>query len=432
MNILIITPFYKQNEFIGSLRWTNLSQRLARNHKIIVVAQPFNDMDETVSKQIEDGLLIARLNQKTLYERIAINVFHSKTDQDIRIQKRIESSDTANLIEKESFLRKVKNHFLYSTMKHKAKQYADDIVKKVIPKEMKIDVVISSACPFIEMLFGYELKKRLNCKWISDFRDLPFQTDNCDSTHIEKEIMKKTLKEADSITVVASCMKDDLIEWFGYESNKVSVITNGFSLKEKRKAKPNNDKYLHLVHTGSLYGGKRKADLLFAAINKIAEEGYKDIMFEVAGGNNTYLLESARKYNCEDVVRDYGFISREDALDLQLKADCLVALVEPFSLPAKMFEYILNQRPIICIVMGQQYDESQAKPFIETLNVGTVYEEKNWEYDVNRLSEYLKSQIQRKQNGDELVYHPNMTEVNKYDHDNITKQIEKIMQQLTA
>ena len=69
MNLLIVTPFYKHDRNIASVRWTNIATRLAKSHNVIVVTQPHDDMDMTrdIAKD-EDGILVARLNQKTSYE----------------------------------------------------------------------------------------------------------------------------------------------------------------------------------------------------------------------------------------------------------------------------------------------------------------------------------------------------------------------------
>jgi|GEM_PF-906442 len=428
MNILIITPFYKHDRNIASVRWTNLGTRLAKKHNVIIVTQPHDDMDLTTSvEKDEDNVLVARINQKTGYEKIAVKHFGAATGDDWQTAAGNGDAEQFN----DNFKRKLKNRLLFASMKKKAKQYAKEIEKNVIPKDMKIDVVISSACPFIEMLFGYELKKRLGCKWISDFRDLPFVEDNSDVTHIQKRIMQDAFLQVDTVTVVVPCMKYSLMNWFGIEDRKIHVLTNGFSLKERRIAKPNDDTLLHIVHTGSLYGGRRRADLLYEAINNLKTSGYTDLVFEIAGGNNTSLLESAKKYDCIDIVKDYGFLSREEALELQLKADCLVAIVERYSLPAKIFEYILNQRPIICLVVGNENIDSQAKPIIEKLKVGKVYEEIKWEDDVKRLTEYLRDQIERKKQGEKLEYQPDINEVSKFDHDSLAIQLEAIMQSIS-
>ena len=427
MNILIVSPFYNQDKCIGSVRWTNLAQRLAKKHNVIVVTQPLDDMDMSFSKETADNLTVARLNQKTLYEKIAVKFFHGATGYDIDISDEIGDKKAIN---NEPVSRKIKNRLFYSTMKSKAKQYADEIVKNVIPQNMKIDVVISSACPFIEMLFGYELKKRLGCKWISDFRDLPFIEDKCDDTHIQKKIMKDILPNADAITVVLSGMKQQLINNVSEVTEKVWILTNGFSMSEARASLPNNDGLLHIVHTGSLYGGTRRADLLFDALSIIKQQGITDFIFECAGGNNSSLITTANKYGCKDYIKDFGFISRNEALDLQSKADCLLAMVETTALPAKLFEYVLNQKPIICLLLGKENDNCDARQFIEQLNVGKVFAEHNWENDVNSLVDYLKEQIERKKAGEKIIYIPNTIEVHKYNHDSLVLRLEEIIENI--
>ena len=71
--------------------------------------------------------------------------------------------------------------------------------------------------------------------------------------------------------------------------------------------------------------------------------------------------------------------------------------------------------------------ESQAKPFIEKLNVGQVYEEKNREKDVLALADYLRSIVRKKKNGEPIEYLPNSEEVRKYDHDYLTGEFERLI-----
>lgn len=426
MNILIVTPFYKHDRNIASVRWTNIATRLAKRHNVIVVTQPHDDMDMTpeIGKD-EDGILVARLNQKTAYEVFAVKHAGGATGDDWQTSS---NSNEASAVAHEGFVRKAKNRVLFASMKQKAKQYAKQIIKEVIPKGMSIDVVISSACPFIEMLFGYELKKRLGCKWISDFRDLPFQEDSCDDAHIMRRIMNRVLPQADAITAVVSVMKRDLLTYVDLTEEKIHVVTNGFSLADKKESRRIEDDILHIVHTGSLYGGTRRADLLFAAFKKLKEtQPSKRFQLDCAGGNNSTLIETAKKYGCENMIKDHGFLSREESLNLQASADCLLAMVEPYSLPAKLFEYVLNAKPIIGIIMGENTQGSEGKPFIERLKLGIALEESSFEADANRLAEYLSMQLERKLRGNVLVYEPEMDGVKKYDHDSLALQIDSIV-----
>lgn len=426
MNILIITPFYKHDRNIASVRWTNIGIRLAKKHNVIVVTQPHDDMDmSTTIEKDEDNILVARINQKTGYEKTAIKHFDGATGDDWQT-----SAGTGEAVQvNDDFKRKLKNRILYASMRCKAKQYADDIVKKVIPKDMKIDVVISSACPFIEMLFGYEVKKRLGCKWISDFRDLPFIEDNCDDTHIQKMMMQNSLIDADAIITIANKGKEKLADGIVDDSNKIHVIRNGFSLTDARETTTIQDDKLHIVHTGSLYGGKRKADLLFKAVLAVRERepDFKYVL-ECAGGNNETIIESAKLYQEENNVINNGFVSREQALDMQSKADLLLAVVinRPGSLVAKLYEYMLNKKPVVCITCGNDIENSEETDFVRELKLGIAIEEKEGLTAVGLLKNYLLNQWKLKMEGKALEYNPEYNRIKEFDHDNIVKKIENL------
>ncbi len=429
MNILIVTPFYKHDRNIASVRWTNIGIRLAKNHNVIVVTQPRDDMNmDTTINRDEDGILVARINQKTWYEKIAVKRFGGATGDDWQTAAGTGESKPAN----DNFKRKLKNRLLYTSMKSKAKQYAGFIEKNVIPKDTAIDIVISSACPFIEMLFGYELKKCLGCKWISDFRDLPFQEDDCDRTHIEKRIMKKSLKEADAVITIANKGKEKLADGIVDNPDKIYVIRNGFSLSDARETTTIDDDKLHIVHTGSLYGGTRKADLFFSATAKakIQNPDFKYVL-ECAGGNNESLVETAKRYGEADNVDNRGFVSREEALDMQSKADILLALISktPGSFSAKIFEYILNKKPIVCVSCGSD-SVGEETLFINTVNLGIAVDESNNEKDSQLLCDYLLHQFCNKRNGIPLDYNPDHEMIDKNNIDVICDQIQQVIMKI--
>ena len=426
MNILIITPFYKHDRNIASVRWTNIGIRLAKKHNVIVVTQPHDDMDmKTTIERDEENILVARINQKTWYEKTAVKHFGGATGDDWQTTAGTGEPEKVN----DDFKRKLKNRLLYSSMKSKAKQYSKEIEKEVIPKGMKIDVVISSACPFIEMLFGYELKKRLGCKWISDFRDLPFVEDNCDSTHIEKKLMQSCLADADAVITIANKGKDKLADGIVNDPDKIYVIRNGFSMADIKETKTIDDDKLHIVHTGSLYGGQRKADLLFEAVKKAREldPAFKYVL-DCAGGNNDTLTETAKRYGEETNVINRGFVSRDEALNMQRSADLLLALVSnrPGSLAAKLYEYMLSQKPVVCITCGDDVEKSEETDFVRELCLGIAVEEYDGRAAVIELADYLNQQCNRKIGHQDLLYAPAEEKIKEYNHDNFVQRIEEL------
>ena len=427
MNILIVTPFYKQDKNIASVRWTNLSARLSKRHNIIVVTQPFDDMDMNISVSKEDNILVARVNQKTGYEKLAVKHFNGATGDDWQTGDMNTGSGP-----NDTFIRRLKNKVMFASMKRKSKQYASYIVKNVIPKNTKIDVVISSACPFIEMLFGYELKKKLKCKWISDFRDLPFMEDNCDSTHHMKKIMIKQLAYADAIITIANKGKEKLSDGIVKDTNKIHVITNGFSMNDAGETTFINDDVLHIVHTGSLYGGTRKADLFFKAVKeaKSINKNFKYVL-ECAGGNNESLIKTAEKYDEDKNVKNLGFVPRKDALKMQSEADILIALIfkKIGSFSAKIYEYILNKKPIITISCGDGPIGEETE-FIKLLNLGVAVDEYNGEKDISILRDYLLKQYNLKNNNKSLDYRPDYDLINEYNHDKIVQKVNDLCESI--
>ncbi len=258
---------------------------------------------------------------------------------------------------------------------------------------------------------------------------MPFQEDNCDDTHIEKRIMQKALSEADCITTIAESGRRVLIKEIVEDKEKVLLVRNGFSMTDAREPITIDDDILHIVHTGSLYGGNRKADLLFKAI-AIAKQKKPDFKYELqcAGGNNQTLIETAKKYNEEKSVINKGFISRNEALDLQKSADLLLALIYKTagSFSAKLFEYTLNQKPIVCISNGEN-SYGEESEYINNLNLGIAVDELTAEQDVSKLADYLLLQSESKENNGCLIYNPNTALLEGYNIDCISKKFERII-----
>lgn len=442
MNILIITPFYKQDRNIASVRWTSIAQRLSTRHNVIVVTQPLDDMDQRASLSNEDGILVARVNQKTRYEKIAVKHFGGATGEELATADAV---DLATQVEADTVTRRIKNRVLYLSMRLKAREYARQIVKDVIPQGMNVDVVISSACPFIEMLFGYEAKRLLGCKWISDFRDWPYRNpeETSDDVQIMRGLLRRRLAKSDAVTVVTRMMRDLASDEALYPYERVFTITNGYSLEDRALLSANDDvrlnhrgsEKLRLVHTGSLYGGKCKSDMLFCAIRMLKDkELCHKIVFECAGGNNSSLIAAAEKYDVGDVVVDRGFVSRQKALEMQASADCLVSIIVNNAgggFNGKLLEYMLWEKPIINIAVGEARF-GEATQVVRELRMGIAVEEENWDQDVTALAEYLELQIRRKLRGQKLLFTPDCEGIARYNYDNIARSFESLCQSIVT
>ena len=246
--------------------------------------------------------------------------------------------------------------------------------------------------------------------------------------------MQNVLPYADAVITIANKGKEKLADGIVDDPDKIHVIRNGFSVSDARKTSMIDDDMLHIVHTGSLYRLCR-ADLLFQAVSIAKQETTEfKYVIECAGGNNSSLMETARKYNEDSNVCDRGFIPREKALDMQSKADILLALVrdKPGSVAAKLYEYMLARKPVVCVTCGQSGSVSEETSLVRELDLGIAIEESEGKEAIESLARYLVQQWKLKTSGKSLAYSPNLAKINEFNHDNLVKKVELLCYQVKS
>ena len=94
-----------------------------------------------------------------------------------------------------------------------------------------------------------------------------------------------------------------------------------------------------------------------------------------------------------------------------------------------MFEYTLNQKPIVCISCGKG-EVGEETLFIRELNLGIAVEEITGTQDVENLSKYLVQQYELKSQSKSLLFEPNKSTINLYDHDELVNSVENLCKNL--
>lgn len=249
-----------------------------------------------------------------------------------------------------------------------------------LSKEEPWDLVVSTSGPYTVHFLADKLKKKKLAKaWIADFRDtwsnsfiypgiFPFNL-------LEPYFEKKLMKNADFITTVSDPFASLLGKLHGI--NKVHVIENGFDPEDletldKQPIFPKDGK-LRIVHTGTIYLGKRDPSPLFAAIERIASSPSSrpllnrlEVLFP--GPYQANLSSLIEQYKVGQWVKMPGFLSRPEALRMQRDADYLLFL--PWNDPnidgvltGKIFEYLFSKTPILSI--GCEKIEASQKLILE-------------------------------------------------------------------
>lgn len=237
---------------------------------------------------------------------------------------------------------------------------------KAIKDKGEWDLVISTAGPYATHLVGHKVKKNKLAKlWIADYRDtwsnnyiygglFPFNL-------IESILEKRILRKADAVTTISAPFADVIAKEFSHPN--VHVIENGFDPEDLINIPANSifldDQKFRIVHTGSIYKGRRDPTPLFQAINLLnADPDHYHLLNKLeiifAGSNQADLQELIDKYEVGKWVRLIGFVKREDALRMQRDANALLFL--PWNDPSvngvltgKIFEYLFSLTPILAV-----------------------------------------------------------------------------------
>lgn len=225
-------------------------------------------------------------------------------------------------------------------------------------QEHAIDTVITTGPPHSLHLIGIKLQKRLNVKWIADFRDpwttIGYQKDLKLSRYSEfkhKRLERRVLKAADQVIVTSRTTKADFSR---ITTKPIEIITNGFD--QEKVSTGMLDHKFSLAHIGSLLS-ERNPLFLWQTLSEIVSEvpGFSDhLEIKLIGTLSAEVLESIRLYQLEDFMNNLGYVPHDEAIAHQRSSQVLL-LIEINSLhtrsiiPGKLFEYMVSGRPIVAI-----------------------------------------------------------------------------------
>ncbi len=278
------------------------------------------------------------------------------------------------------------------------KKYAIKEGKKIIDNQ-RPDIIFSSSPPYTCALIAMELKRYAEKKygkpvpWVSDFRDA--WTDYLTTPDrwfipkmIDKYYEKTTLDKADTVTIVASGMKDDFERKYPDVSAKTDfvLLRNGFDSEDYPKVashkhtefpKENNEKFT-MVYTGSMYG-KRNPYYLLDTIGELINDGKVDkskIKFIFVGRLGSDILEYLDHSPLKDCIELISYVPHSESINYLMKADAMLLLIDEdkyskMILSGKVFEYLgasaITGKPVFAIT-----GEGEAKELLIETKAGII------------------------------------------------------------
>lgn len=314
-------------------------------------------------------------------------------------------------------------------------------VMKVLRKEFKkdqFDCVYSTYPDASCHLIARELVKMgVAQKWVADFRD-PMYYEYHDSFANEYKHKSQIAfeKAADHVTIVSEGALSKFL-FDGVAPEKIKYIPNGYDpedLDMERSADCADPGILHIFYAGSLYWGKRDFSVIFKAMSELAAEGYLDkekILVEYAGREWHVLEAFTKKYGMESCCKNYGFITRQQVIEIMSRTDCTVVATHNTKtdqgvVTGKVFELLMAGKPIIAVVNGDLPDSELGK-IVRECEAGIVYEQAAHETDYTALKQWLKERYQEKMASGKLKSTLNEAEREKYSYKNIAHQLFTLM-----
>lgn len=291
--------------------------------------------------------------------------------------------------------------------------------------EHNIKTVITTGPPHSLHLIGLNLKRKLNIKWITDFRD-PWTTIGyhkelkllsfAEKKHISLE--REVLNSADKIIVTSNHTKNE----FAKKTNKpIQVITNGYDTTSASiQAK---DSKFSISHIGSLLS-ERNPEVLWKVLSKLIKENEDfRVNFELnlVGVVSDTIVDSIKEHELRNYLNLVGYVKHGDAIAFQQKSQLLL-LIEIDSedtkaiIPGKLFEYMVSETPILAI--GPK--DSDVEQIIKSTNTGVYFtytSEKKLKQQILNFFETFKK-------GD-LKSHP--IGLQKYSRKALTKSLSKFI-----
>ncbi|MGM5471189.1 glycosyltransferase [Flavobacteriaceae bacterium LMO-SS05] len=376
IKVLIITYYWPPAGGPGVQRWLKFVKYLPEHHIEPIVYCPENPSYPIIDVHLEQDISkdVTVLKQ-TIREPYGLaNLFSKKSSKSI-------SSGIIPKRNKQSFIEKIMlfirgNCFIPDARKYWVKPsvaFLSDYIQK-----HQIETVITTGPPHSLHLIGLRLQQQLGVKWLADFRDpwttIAYHKQLKLTTASQKKHLRlenEVLNSADQIIVTSEVTKQ---EFQNKTQKPIEVITNGYDNHTVQR--PKKDAKFTMAHIGSLLS-ERNPKLLWKALQELIEEHHdfkEAFQLQLIGLVSDDVLQSIYDHNLKNYLKVAGYVSHTEAIKAQVQSRVLL-LIEIDSedtkaiIPAKVFEYLVSETPILAI--GPE--GSDVENIIKTTNTGHYF-----------------------------------------------------------
>lgn len=235
------------------------------------------------------------------------------------------------------------------------------------------DIVYATAPPWTSLFLGMTIAEKLKVPFVADFRD-PWTDIVSEALFasprlvrraqcLEREICMKAVR----VVTTTPELRDCLMMKYPEVRDRCIAITNGFCGKQRIELSrpPSNggvmDKgedpgAVELCHFGTLYSNRNPGHLFRAVTDLIRENGLTadQLKLHFVGGwdvEEPEVVRMAAELERNGIVLRKPRVSHDECMQAMVSAKGLLVLQPdyPFSIPAKLYEYISVGKPVVVI-----------------------------------------------------------------------------------
>jgi glycosyltransferase involved in cell wall biosynthesis len=417
VKVLIVTYYWPPSGGSGVQRWLKFVKYLQEfgiEPVVYTVSNPkYPIIDASLENEIPNEITI--LKQPIWEPNNILNFF-----------KKNKTKESAGFLNPNpSFVGKIlqyirANYFIPDARKFWVKPSVAFLEKHL--SEYPVDAIITTGPPHSLHLIGLELKRKLNLKWISDFRDPWTEIDYFEQLPLTSKAKKKhhqleeeVLRKSDSVLVIGKTMK----EKFQQFSKSIYVVTNGFDTEEKEKETKLDSKFT-ITHIG-LMNADRNPYSFWKAIKELSSENEqfaKDYQIQLVGKVATEVKLLIKEMSLEN-INDLGYLSHKEVKEYQCKSQVLLLAVNKVKsakgiITGKIFEYLQAKRPILAIGpidgdLAEIVNDTNSGVIIDFNDVEIIkiellkmyysYKENNLKVDSKNINQYHRKNLTKRLSG---------------------------------
>lgn len=211
---------------------------------------------------------------------------------------------------------------------------------------------------------GGTLSRLSGVPWVADFRD-PMVTADYPAAGLQRRLWRRLerrfMHQAIACVFTSQRAASEYAKRYPDISSKCRVIENGYEEEAFEGVGPNRwgtpKDCLLLLHSGLIYPKDRNPSTFFSAVKSLIAKGQLDrtklcIRFRAPQHGNE-VQAYAMQYGLQDLVEVAPPISYRDAIAEMMGADVLLVFQGSnfnAQIPAKIYEYIRAQRPVLALL----------------------------------------------------------------------------------